>query len=127
MTLHMRGLIRNLFAVVCLTLAPLVAGAGEAFLTAIEDVPLAPGLTEQATGGMVFDSPTGRIVEAVASGTVPAEQISAFYAQTLPQLGWSNAGKMTFKRENETLRITIEPAPQKGSAVVRFNLAPNTH
>ncbi len=128
MTFPMR---KKLLALTLILLCPAFAGAAEAFLTAIEDVPLAPGLAEQATGGMVFDSPTGRIVEAVASGTGPADQVTAFYAQTLPQLGWSTAGKMTFKRETETLRITVEPAPQKGAAektvVVRFNLTPNNH
>ncbi len=119
-----------MFAFLCLTLAPLAAGAGEAFLIAIEDVPLAPGLTEQATGSMVFDSPTGRIVEAVASGPLPADQIAHFYVETLPQLGWTDTGKMTFKRDTEILRITIEAVPQKGAAaakptLVRFNLTPN--
>ena len=116
---------RKLLLLTLILLCPALAGAGEAFLTAIEDVPLAPGLAEQAAGGMVFDSPTGRIVEAVANGPVPAEQIKAFYTQTLPQLGWSDSGQMTFKRDNEILRITIDSAPQKGAALVRFNLAPN--
>jgi len=129
MTFVMR---KKLIALALILLCPTLAGAAEAFLTAIEDVPLAPSLSEQATGGMVFDSPTGRIVEAVATGTVPADQVTAFYTQTLPQLGWSSAGKMIFKREAETLRITIEPAPQKGAVqkdaiIVRFNLAPNNH
>ena len=117
-------LMRSLAVLALLLLPPVLAGAGEAFLTAIEDVPLAPGLAEQATGGMVFDSPMGRIVEAVANGTVPADEISHFYTQTLPQLGWNDAGKMTFKRDNETLRISVEPA-QKGVVTVRFNLTPH--
>lgn len=124
MTFVMR---KKLLALALILLCPVFAGAAETFLTAIEDVPLAPGLAEQATGGMVFDSPTGRIVEAVASGTVPADEVGTFYAQTLPQLGWTNAGKMIFKRDNETLRITVEPARQKGATTVRFNLAPNDH
>jgi len=121
MTFRMRKLIALLLVLLC----PALASAAEAFLTAIEDVPLAPGLAEQAAGGMVFDSPTGRIVEAVANGPVPADQIKTFYEQTLPQLGWTDSGKMTFKRDNEILRIAIEPAPQKGAILVHFNLAPN--
>jgi hypothetical protein len=129
MTFVMR---KKLIALTLILLSPAFAGAADVFLTAIEDVPLAPNLVEQATGGMVFDSPTGRIVEAVASGTGTADQVTAFYAQTLPQLGWSTAGKMIFKRETETLRITVDPAPQKGAAskdaiIVRFNLAPDNH
>ena len=116
---------RKLLALFLVLLCPALAGAAEAFLTAIEDVPLAPGLAEQAAGGMVFDSPTGRIVEAAASGPVSADQIKAFYEQTLPQLGWTDSGKMTFRRDNEILRLTIDPTPQKGAIIVRFNLAPN--
>jgi len=121
----MTFVMRKLLALALILLYPALAGAGEAFLTAIEDVPLAPGLAEQANGGMVFDSPTGRIVEAAASGPISVDQVKAFYAQTLPQLGWSDAGKMTFRRDSEILRIAIEAGPQKGAVLVRFNLAPN--
>jgi len=109
----------------CLILAPLAAGAGEAFLSSIEDVPLPPGLTEAATGGVVFDSPSGRIVEASATGAVAADQVTKFYAETLPQLGWQESGKLTFKRDNETLRITVEAGRNSAPLTVRFNLAPN--
>ena len=118
-------MIRRFLAMLCVTLAPLTASAGEAFLTAIEDVPLAPGLTEAASGGMVFDSPSGRIVEAAATGTADAAQIAKFYTETLPQLGWQESGKLTFKRDNETLRITVETGHKTAPLTVRFNLAPN--
>jgi len=118
-------MLRRLFAIFCLMLAPLVAGAGEAFLTSIEDVPLPPGLTESANGGVVFDSPSGRIVEAAATGALAADQVAKFYAETLPQLGWQDSGKLTFKRDNETLRITVEPGRKSAPLTVRFNLAPN--
>jgi hypothetical protein len=118
-------MLRRLFAIFCLMLAPLVAGAGEAFLTSIEDVPLPPGLTESANGGVVFDSPSGRIVEAAATGALAADQVAKFYAETLPQLGWQDSGKLTFKRDNETLRITVEPGRHSAPLTVRFNLAPN--
>ncbi len=121
----MSGSLGRLFAIVCLTLAPLAAGAGDAFLAEIEDVPLAPGLTETPGKGMAFDSPTGRIVEAAASGAVDAKQVGRFYAETLPQLGWQEAGPMTFKRDTETLRITVEPGHGPAPLTVRFNLTPN--
>jgi len=109
----------------CVILAPLTAFAGEAFLTSIEDVPLAPGLTETANGGVVFDSPSGRIVEATATGSAAADQVAKFYAETLPQLGWQETGKLTFKRDTETLRITVEPGRTPAPLTVRFNLTPN--
>lgn len=118
-------MLRRLLAISCLILAPLAALAGEAFLSAIEDVPLAPGLTETANGGMVFDSPSGRIVEAAATGEASADQIAKFYAETLPQLGWQESGRLTFRRDNEILRITVEAGRKAAPLTVRFNLAPN--
>lgn len=119
------SMIRRFFAILCLMLASLAILAGEAFLTAIEDVPLAPGLTESPNGGMVFDSPSGRIVEAAATGSATADQIAKFYGETLPQLGWQESGRLTFKRDNETLRISIETGRKAAPLTVRFNLAPN--
>lgn len=121
MTFAMRKLLTVAFILVC----PILALAGQAFLSAIEDVPLPPGLTETASGGVVFDSPSGRIVEAAATGSVGADQVAKFYAETLPQLGWQEAGRLTFKRDAETLRITLEPGRGAAPLTVRFNLAPN--
>jgi hypothetical protein len=121
MTFRMR---KKLLALALLLLCPALAPAG-AFLSGIEDVPLAPSLTEAPGGGVSFDSPGGRIVEAEASGQVAAEQVAAFYSATLPQLGWTDSGKLVFRRENEVLRITIQSVPPKGTVVVRFNLTPN--
>ncbi len=121
----MSGPLSRLFAIFCLLLAPLAAGAGEAFLSTIEDVPLAPGLSETPGKGIAFDSPTGRIVEAAATGAVEAKQVDRFYTETLPQLGWQEAGPMTFKRDTETLRITVEAGRGPAPLTVHFNLTPN--
>ena len=74
---------------------------------------------------MVFDSPSGRIVEAAATGSATADQVAKFYGETLPQLGWLESGKLTFKRDNETLRISVETGHKAAPLTVRFNLAPN--
>ena len=113
---------RILTCLALLLLSSAPTWAGDAFLAEIEDVPLAPGLTE-AAGGLVFDSPTGRIVEASASGAVSAEQVRRFYHETMAQLGWRSAGELQFRRDNETLKIAIDP--RKTPLVVRFNLTPN--
>jgi hypothetical protein len=96
------------------------AWAGEAYLTEFEDLPLAPGLTEQQ-GGMLFESPTGRIVDATASGELTATQVQSFYQQALPQLGWEaqNGG---YKRDNEFLRIDIDGS--RRTVQVHFSVVP---
>ena len=115
-------ILRTLAAIAALFLTPALAAAEEAFLAELEDVPLAPGLTE-APGGLLFDSADGRIVEAQASGEVPPEQLRQYYRETLTQLGWQNSGDMEFRRDNEVLRIRLDRS--KKPLVVRFTLAPN--
>ncbi len=115
---HQR-IIPAILAALLLAAAP--AAAAGAFLTELEDLPLAPGLTE-LPGGTLFDSPTGRIVEATAQGDVTAGEVRAFYAQTLPQLGWQMIGETAFRRDNELLRINIEERRRPLS--VRFSVVP---
>jgi len=114
---------RKLVVIALILLCPALAVAAGAFLAEIEDVPLAPGLTEPAGSGIVFDSPSGRIVEATAAGEVSADKIRTFYTETLPQLGWEAVGDLQYRRDNETLKIALT---QKGKALtVRFTLTPN--
>ncbi len=102
------------------------AGDGVAFLDAIEDLPLMPGLHEAPEGGMVFDTAAGRIVETTASGAVSQARVVDFYAVTLPQLGWARRGETVFVREGELLELEFpQPASAGGEELsVRFSLSP---
>jgi hypothetical protein len=104
-----------------------VAGAlaGEAgkFVSGLEDLPLMPGLNEVDQSGVVFDKPGGRIVESVATGRTRADQVYAFYANALPQLGWRILARGRFVREGEQLHIRTESGG--GALIVRFSIAPN--
>ena len=121
-------MVRPLLSALCLCLllaGVAVAGvgtavAGGAFLAEVDDLPLAPGLTE-IPGGTLFDTAAGRIVEATARGTGDASAVRAFYAETLPGLGWSAVGTGVYVREHERLRIAIAAGPE---LVVHFSLAP---
>ncbi|ARJ64691.1 hypothetical protein WV31_02900 [Magnetospirillum sp. ME-1] len=94
----------------------------EAFLSAYEDLPLAPGLTEVMGSGVSFDSPSGRIVEAYAHGTVKASDILKFYAATLPQLGWTRESDRLYRRETEVLRL--ETTQDRAGVTLRFTVSP---
>jgi hypothetical protein len=118
------GSIRFLVAFLLVMFAGMLAHAqGTVFLGAIEDVPLMPGLSEAVDDGMVFESPSGRIAEARASGPVTRRQVLDFYAATLPQLGWERETPGRYRREGEILRIEFGDgdSPDLG---VRFALAP---
>ena len=96
-----------------------------AFISGIEDLPLMPGLAEIDETAMVFDTPGGRIIEALTSGPVSRDQVVRFYAATLPQLGWSADGETLFRRESETLELHFsDPPVVAGQLAVRFALAP---
>ena len=98
-----------------------MAGDGD-FIAEIPDLPLMPGLDELSDAGVVFDKPSGRIVEAYAQGAVSREAVFSFYGQSLPQLGWSRAGDDRFVRDGEAL--TIEVVEDSRPLTLRFVLRP---
>lgn len=94
-----------------------------AFFRAIPDLPIMDGLTELTDQTVIFDKAQGRIVELVVlvDSQFP-EEVHAYYAEVLPQLGWtritldeySRGGerlKLNFERDNEQqfLRISLSP------------------
>jgi hypothetical protein len=99
------------------------ARAAAGFLSIAEDVPLMPGLAENADAATVFDKPSGRIANAEAKGAVTANAVRQFYAATLPQLGWQALGTEQYRRERERLRFSF--AGRDGALTVRFELLPD--
>lgn len=95
------------------------------YFSAIEDVPLAPGL-EEAGRPFWFDDANGRIVAAVARGAAAPDAVRRFYLEALPELGWSFSpgagveGELVFLRGRERLALTI--APHEGGAELEVRL-----
>ena len=94
------------------------------FFSAIDDLPLMGGLNEVEGGTMVFDSPSGRIVEALSSGKVSRQRVTQFYSETLPQLGWLETTPGHFVREGEALKIEFQTSPAEVTINVLFLLSP---
>jgi hypothetical protein len=119
--IRLAGLARLLLPVLVLVLA---AGthAGGAFVPGTEDVPLMPGLAAVDGTELVFDKPQGRIVQAQARGRVKPEAVRRFYGETLPGLGWTEAGPQRWQRESEALAIDIKG--RDGAVTVGFTLTP---
>lgn len=112
-----------LVAVAAGFIAPAVWAQDNRFVAGFEDLPLMPGLEQGKDSGTVFDTPAGRVIEAYAEGSVMAADVDAFYAKTLPQLGWRQISDRRYRREGEILEIT----PHRGdraSVGVRFYLSP---
>lgn len=104
--------------VLVLVIAPIRLAAAE-FFASIDDLPLAPGLTEIVEDGVMFDSPAGRIVTAVAGGDASAGAVRAFYRKALPALGWSLAPGGTYNRDGEVLTLQLEAAGSGVMLIVR--------
>lgn len=94
----------------------------DGFLSVYDDLPLPPGMTEVADSGLSFDTPAGRIVEAYARGPVKAQTITAFYAATLPQLGWTKLADTQYRRDDETLKLDTQNEGK--DVVLHFVIAP---
>lgn len=102
---------------------PAAAQDNTGFASVIDDLPLMAGLVE-AGDGVEFSSAQGRIAEVYAQGHLSQAEVEGFYANTLPQLGWTRAaGKdVMYKREGETLTLLFT---SEGDALgVRFFLVP---
>jgi hypothetical protein len=99
------------------------AQEGKEFIAGIEDLPVMPGLAEIADAGLIFDKPSGRIVEAYAQGEVGEQAVLDFYQETLPQLGWLSQADNRYAREGEELTLQVR-AGETGGVVVMFRLAP---
>ena len=87
-----------------------------------------PGLTQVPDAGTMFDTPSGRVVEAYAKGKVAMADVTAFYDKTLPHLGWKKVTAHRYRREGEVLDLEISDGKGSGDVptTVRFYLAPNT-
>ena len=125
-------MLRRLCPAIVLAFALAVQAAAGAdqevtYLSAIEDLPLMAGLAEAVEDKMVFDTPSGRIVQSYATGRVTRGQVLEFYAATLPQLGWNAIGPGRFRRESEALEVDFPAGGSGGGPLtVRFALAPAT-
>jgi hypothetical protein len=123
--LRIRPVVVALVLVACVSILLIRVGPAWAteYFSAIADLPVADGLTEQTDKSTVFDAPIGRIVTAYASGKVAAEDVLDFYDDALPSLGWEKTGEGTFHRKAETLKIDVLGG-QGGSPVnVSFTLS----
>lgn len=104
--------------------------AAERFVDGFDDLPLMPGLVMVPEASMAFDTATGRIVVAFAdeerAGTLGFDRVAAFYAATLPQLGWTEAagGQAASRWTREGEELLLEAVAEAPELVVRFSLSP---
>ncbi|MGB0696251.1 MAG: hypothetical protein ACPGOY_11420 [Rhodospirillaceae bacterium] len=112
-----------LLALCAVLAAPLQAQqSGTAFVQGFEDLPLMDGLAQNPNDTLIFETAHGRLVEAVAAGALRAAAVQRFYADTLPQMGWTTLGPDLFQRDQERLRLDY--GGSYPNLTVRFSLEP---
>jgi hypothetical protein len=112
----------RLVLVPLLLLLAAVAARADEFVAGTEDVPLMPGLVLIKGSDLVFDKPEGRIVEAQTQGALSRAKVQAFYASSLPQLGWKKIGVDQWRRDAERLKLDFRG--EDGHLTVGFTLSP---
>ncbi|MEK9646115.1 MAG: hypothetical protein VW547_11285 [Alphaproteobacteria bacterium] len=90
---------------ILLVLAPSAVRADDYF-AAIDDLPVAPGMTEDENASVVFDSPAGRIITVIATGNAQLADLRTYYRSALPALGWDPQSADAYVREGATLTFT---------------------
>ncbi|MBR7158741.1 MAG: hypothetical protein IKD08_03550 [Alphaproteobacteria bacterium] len=95
------------------------------FVPGFEDIPLMEGMSLAEDGTMSFDSPEGRFIQVYMSASPKASKvdITKFYEESLPPLGWQQKNgkqKSCYLREDEQLCIDISGT--KPPFAVRFEL-----
>ncbi len=114
---------RLLFIYACLILMNSPVFAGEAqYSTLIDDLPLMQGMVENQDKSLVFEKPTGRIIEAFAVINAKKDAITTFYKKNLPALGWKHQSELNFSRDGEQLTIFIKKSDKQHE--IRFLLKP---
>ncbi|MBP02934.1 MAG: hypothetical protein CMM25_09010 [Rhodospirillaceae bacterium] len=92
------------------------------FVLGIEDLPLIQGLEQKPNSTVIFDTPEGRVIEAVAAGVIERAVVVSFYQSTLPQLGWIKQSEERYWRDGESLSLEFISNGKK--LEVRFFVRP---
>lgn len=116
-----------------------MAAGGEPQLLSDLDIPLMQGFQEQQDSRVVFDTPSGRIIEVRAIGPKASARILDYYQLVLPSLSWKiyeqankqfegqndaspNQPGLTARRDHEILTIKVQETA--GGTMVYFSLSP---
>lgn len=98
-------------------------GKAPVFFEALYDVPVMPGLEEIKEQAMLFDKPDGRIASVMAaSKSLNPSDITRFYDDSLPQLGWKKTAQNQYVRGGDRLVMDVTKTPPL--TVVHFTLSP---
>ena len=70
----------------------------------IDDIPVMDSMNIEPEFSFSFDSPSGRVIILIATSSDNKEQITQFYSQVMPQLGWEVINEI-YQRGNEKFQV----------------------
>lgn len=113
---------KRLFLAVMAVLVGGAAHAADLFIPGTQDIPLMDGLIVNTVPNMDFDTPVGQLLAINAVGKkLTGGQVLAYYAGALPQMGWEPVSKGRYKRESDSITITV--LKEAKPAIIRFETA----
>ncbi len=136
---------RIILILLFLTFSGNLQGAeGSTALLSDLDLPLMQGFREETDSRVVFDTPAGRIIEVMAEGEIPPQQVFDYYRLVLPTLAWRKTAAEQVKdqdchgasilclvatRDGEILKIIIrrtkdEKIKTERKTVIYFSVNP---
>ena len=110
-----RLLLLSILSVVIVAPVSVTAQQTARFLSVMEEMPLMSGLVEVTDVAVTFEGPSGRIIHAFAAGSPQVDEVRAFYAAALPQLGWARQANGEYRRDAEILRLEVSVASDGGT------------
>ena len=84
----------NILAAITIALSLLIViskssfGEEQSNIKYIDDIPVMDSMKVEPEFSFSFDSPSGRIVILIATSSSHKKEITQFYRQVMPQLGW---------------------------------------
>ena len=115
----MKIILLSLFLLFC----PLTLAAQDQNIPYFDGVPLMNGFQISQDDTMIFDKPSGRIIEAFTwcEAQCPSiDAIHAYYAQSLSSLGWTPLSATHFTKNEHALSLDIQRDPEGSSTAILF-------
>lgn len=111
----MRFILARVFIFVALPAFAISKAESAHYFSTLTEMPVPPGMTEEAQSAVNFDQPEGRVIvlQAVGQGRDLPQSALRFYRATLPALGWKSGEQGVYRRNGEKLVLEMQEIPGK--------------
>lgn len=117
----------NMLAAITIALSLLIIisknsiGEEKSNIKFIDDIPVMDSMKVEPEFSFSFDSPSGRIVILIATSSSHKKQVTQFYRQVMPKLGWKVKDKQ-YERGDEKFQLV--PSNNQDSEIWRLSITP---